>query len=635
MTYEMNSLKEAAARRRDKRNIEILMEAKALWDSLSPERKRRDSVARFVFKGDQWSDRVDLGNGRSIREDQWLAQQGSPALSHNLMGSMTTRVMGEFRANKKDPVCITNDPEQQELGDVLTSAVAANNVLNGKAELDAASLKDYILGAAFQKETCGWDGDADRRDCWTWKPSFNRMFWDKTSTDPNYRDIRLIGELHDLSFGELVNEFAKTPEDYQTLSGIYALARDTEYMTRFAAQYDKRDDYRTLDFLVTKDPHLCRVIEVWRKEQKPRYRCIDALKGELFKVEEEDLEAVVIAENHRRRQQAERCGATTWQPITYEWFIDNYWYVRYLSPFGDVLFESESPYAHRSHPYSMRLYNYVDGMSNSWAESMKPAQKMINRQLTLFDLIERTSAKGVLMVPDDSISDKMSLREMSQQYAKVGGVVLFKPSKTGIKPEQISNKCTNIGLIDLLQLELKMMEDVTGVHSALQGQAGKSGMSASLYMQQTQNSALGLLDLLNSFDSFLLDGAKKKVANIQQFYDEPRFIRVAGRKASLYYDPVKMIDLKVQVTMEESSTASVKQNAQMVLMQLFQQHAITVKQLLEEGKFSFSQSLLQSLAADEQRLAQGQMPEGVPPEVMQQIQQQSNPAMTQAIGAIA
>lgn len=630
MNYEMDSLVEAARRRRDDRNIEILMEAKALWDSLAIERRRRDSVSRFVFKGDQWSDRVDIGGGRSIREDQWLAQQGSPALVHNLMGSMTSRVMGEFRANRKDPVCTTNDPEKQELGEVLTTAVSANNTLNGKAELDAASLKDYILGAAFQKETFGWDGDADQRDCWTWKPSFNHMFWDKTSTDPNYRDIRLIGEIHDLSFGELVNEFAKDDGSYQTLSKIYALARNTEYMCRFSSQYDKRGDYRTIDFLVPRDPHLCRVIEVWRKEQKPRYRCIDALKGEVFKVEEEDLEAVVIAENHRRRQQAEQYGAPS-QPISYEWFIDNYWYVRYLSPFGDVLYEGESPYAHRSHPYSMRFYNYVDGMSNSWAEAMKPAQKMINRQLTLFDLIERTSAKGVLMVPDDSISDKMSLREMSQQYARVGGVVLFKPSKTGIVPQQISNNCTNIGLIDLLQMELRMMEDVTGVHSAMQGQAAKSGMSASLYAQQTQNSALGLLDLLNSFDAFLLDGAKKKVANIQQFYDEPHFIRVAGRKASLYYDPIKMMNLKVQVSMEESNTATVRQNAQNLLMALFQQHAITVEQLLEEGKFSFSQSLLQSIAADKERIAAGQMPEGVPPEVMQQIQQQSSPAVNQAL----
>lgn len=36
------------------------------------------------------------------------------------------------------------------------------------------------------------------------------------------------------------------------------------------------------------------------------------------------------------------------------WFVDDYWYFYYLSPFGDILREGETPYEHGSHPYVSR-----------------------------------------------------------------------------------------------------------------------------------------------------------------------------------------------------------------------------------------------------------------------------------------
>lgn len=37
------------------------------------------------------------------------------------------------------------------------------------------------------------------------------------------------------------------------------------------------------------------------------------------------------------------------------WFVDDYWYFYYLSPFGDILREGETPYEHGSHPYVLKL----------------------------------------------------------------------------------------------------------------------------------------------------------------------------------------------------------------------------------------------------------------------------------------
>ena len=44
--------------------------------------------------------------------------------------------------------------------------------------------------------------------------------------------------------------------------------------------------------------------------------------------------------------------------IEYEWFMDSYWYRYLLTPFGDILEEGETPYAHKSHPYVFKAYPF-------------------------------------------------------------------------------------------------------------------------------------------------------------------------------------------------------------------------------------------------------------------------------------
>lgn len=94
-------------------------------------------------------------------------------------------------------------------------------------------------------------------------------------------------------------------------------------------------------------------------------------------------------------------------------------------------------------------------------------------------------------------------------------------AKPGVPaPSQVANNSTNIGISELLNLQLKFFEDISGVHGALQGRQGVSSTSGTLYAQQAQNATTSLLDLLDSFSQFVIDAAYKDVKNIQQFYDQ-------------------------------------------------------------------------------------------------------------------
>ena len=111
----------------------------------------------------------------------------------------------------------------------------------------------------------------------------------------------MIGELHDISFDSLCTTFAHTPQQYKELSDIYHLAKNRSLIRSYMQDFGK-SELRNIDFLVPYNQSLCRVIEVWTVEHKPRYRCHDFLNGDVYKVEESDVNSLV-AENQERLQQ--------------------------------------------------------------------------------------------------------------------------------------------------------------------------------------------------------------------------------------------------------------------------------------------------------------------------------------------
>ena len=330
----------------------------------------------------------------------------------------------------------------------------------------------------------------------------------------------------------------------------------------------------------------------------------------------------IKAENASRLQDGRAAGiADDDIPlIEYEWFIDNYWYYRYLTPFGHILREGETPYAHGSHPYVIKLYPFIDGEIHSFVGDVIDQQRYVNRLITLTDWVIRASAKGVLMFPEDLIPDDMRMEDIAEEWAKFNGVIVYKPKPGVPAPQQIANNSTNVGMKDLLQLQIQLMEEVSGVHGPLQGKQGFSGMSAALYNQQTQNATTSLLDLLESFDSFIIEGAYKKVKNIQQFYTQKRYINIAGRKLAeaVEYDPEKVQDTEFDMSISESTSSPIyRMLGNDFLLEIWKAGQISVEQLLENGSFPFADQLLQSIRAQREQMEQEQMQAPTPQMIKQ------------------
>lgn len=311
--------------------------------------------------------------------------------------------------------------------------------------------------------------------------------------------------------------------------------------------------------------------------------------------------------------------------ITATWMIDHYWYYYYLTPFGHILKEGETPYEHKSHPYVFKAYPFIDGEIHSFVADVIDQQRYTNRLITLYDFIMRASAKGALLFPEGCEPDGFSMEEIAEEWSRFDGIVMYKP-KPGIPaPQQIASNSTQIGITELLNLQLKFFEDISGVNGALQGKPGYANQSAALYNQQTQNATTSLLDLLDSFSGFVKDGATKDVKNMQQFYDTKRIFNIAGKNAQVEYDPKRIRDVDFDLSIIESTaTPAYRQMANEILMQLWQAQAISVEQLLEHGDFPFADDLLQSLQSQKEQLEQGQTPDALSPQLLQQVQQRTN-----------
>lgn len=617
----MDSVATASNMFGDRRAFDVLMEAQHYWNQMDDFRKDRERNKRYTY-GHQWDDMICV-DGKTMSEEEYIKSQGNVPLKNNLIRRLVKSVLGVYRSQMKEPTCTARDRDEQKLGETMSTILQCNMQLNRMTEVYARTMEEFLIsGFIVHRKSYGWRNG--KEDCWTDYVQPNNFFIDNNMRDFRGWDVGCLGEVHDISFGQLCEQFATSAEDYRRLRDIYKWAARKEYIASYAESfgYSRLQNY---DFLFTSEPGRCRVIEVWRKEQKPRYRCHDYQNGDIFKIDVEDYYKSVVAVNEERMQMAKSMGMPEEEIplIKATWFVDDYWYFYYLSPFGDILREGETPYEHGSHPYVFKAYPFIDGEIHSFVADVIDQQRYTNRLITLYDWIMRASAKGVLLMPEDCLPDGVSMEDIAESWTEFNGVIVYKPSKSGKVPEQVANNSTNIGIAELLNIQLKFFEDISGVTGALQGKPGFSGESAAHYNQQTQNATMTLLDLLESYSGFVIDGAYKDVKNMQQFYDGKRVFNIAGRSgAQIEYDPKKIRDVEFDLSITESTTTPAYRHlANDILMQLWQAQAISVEQLLEHGDFPFADELLQSIQSQKEQLEQGKVPEGISPQLMAQAQQ--------------
>ena len=494
----------------NQKNVGLLFEACRCWERMATFRRNRQRNMRYCY-GDQWGDYVEV-DGKKVREEDYIRSQGSEPLKNNLIRRLVKQVLGLYRAENMPLQCLVMQPHDQQYAKVMTDVIAYNQRLNRATELNSRMLEEFLIsGMTVQRKTYGMRNG--REDCWTDIVSPAAFFLDNAATDCRGWDVEMVGEIHDMRFDTLAAAFVSSQQQWQALADIYAPTTYDERLNDLFSEYGvpRTGNY---DFFRPADNRLCRVVEVWYRCRQPEYLCHDRETATLYRtnvaVPPHDVEAFFT--------------------------IVDEWRYAYLTPFGDVLAEGSTPYLHASHPYVFKAYPFVDAEIHSFVADIIDQQRYTNRLITLYDWMMRSSAKGVLLVPEESIPEGYSIEDIADEWARFNGVIAVKTRNGALLPQQVSANAVNVGINELLPTQLSFMEDISGVTGALQGKATAASVSGTLFQQQTHNAMLSQLDLLDTFRDFILDGACKDMSNILQCYDTPRTLASHHGK-SVTYNP--------------------------------------------------------------------------------------------------
>jgi hypothetical protein len=159
----------------------------------------------------------------------------------------------------------------------------------------------------------------------------------------------------------------------------------------------------------------------------------------------------------------------------------------------------------------------------------------------------------------------MTMDRYLQELKRVGGAVGYNANTTHMgKPEQVMP--TNIGnsLSDLLKMQMSLINDVSGIHGAIQGKTANSGVSGRLYQQETANASLNTTDVIQTYSSFIEQRNRKVLKVIQQYYVDKRPIVTFDwhGKRETFYDPEAVKDADADIKVIQSNDTPVYRAAQ-------------------------------------------------------------------------
>ena len=197
------------------RGMFLLQEASQYYNSMYQFRLERERNKRYTY-GDQWGDIICV-DGVKMTEDEYIRSQGNIPLKTNLIRRLVNTVIGVYRGSATEPTCVARDRDEQQQAETMSTVLQYNMQLNRMTNINARSMEEYLIsGFVVHRKWYGWRND--KMDCWTDNVQPNNFFIDVNMKDFRGWDCSFVGEVHDVSFEQICEQFAKRPEDYAKLS---------------------------------------------------------------------------------------------------------------------------------------------------------------------------------------------------------------------------------------------------------------------------------------------------------------------------------------------------------------------------------------------------------------------------------
>lgn len=596
----------------DSESMRELDEYRQYYDSLEPFRKRFRRSCKFN-RGDQWSDLIVDDDGYVVTEADYIRSQGKLPLKQNIIRPMAKSLLSLFRASIGKSLVVSRKPNSADTEKMLSNALQYALNVNQASEVDSRTFDLFMLsGLPIQKVGYDFISELGRNDIVIdyIEPSY--IFFNTDIKDVRLNDLRVIGQIHDITLDELFVHFAKTNEDKEYLKKLYSGITSDVIVDTYGLSNSRTS---SIGFYVSTEPHKCRVIEAWKKKAVDVIEFWDPMSGEegIWDGKLNDLTTI----NTQRAAKLSQAGLSIEEIesklIVIDQIVAFKWFYKYMTPMGNILREGETPYEHGSHPFAMYPYPLINGEVWGPIEDVIDQQKYVNRLFTLWDFMLGTSAKNTLIVDKDTLDGK-SPEELGADYRTVGSVIALKfkagGSNANVVPFELGGKMTNMGIPEMIGLQIKWLQDIFGTQPAMQGQAPSAGTPAGRYAQEAQNSSNNSRDIMDSFSSFRKQRDFKVLKCIIQFYKTERYMAISGIDSKYnLYDPKKVsglgseFDLVIgQATSDSPAYKSIIDDA---LLNMVDKGLIDLKMALPHINMPWAQALLEDVTNSQEQIQQG------------------------------
>jgi hypothetical protein len=621
-----------------RRADEKLQNAYFYWEKLEGFRRRRKKCRDF-YCGNHWNDTMkDPDTGDTITMEDYIKKQNMVPIKQNIIRQHVKNLLGQFIENDFKSIVVARNREDQQLSEMMSKTLEAALQLNKTHLLDVSVIEEFFISGAFGWKThYGWHEDKNRDDLIIDPVHPALMFFNTGIKDVRLKELDTIGEIHDVPIEQVISTFAKNEADRQLINRWYGKDQKHNRKNTYSANYQDESLIDDMDFYTPRDINMCRVVEIWEKVNMQVMIVSDPMSGKAVQSEmdEEELEQI----NRDRIEQFSAMGVPMENIplLDYERRYENIWHFWFLTDKGDILMHGETPYEHEQSPYTLGLYPLIDGNIWGFAYDILDQQIQINRLLTSLDKIVGSSSKGALLLPTQAKAKGWTTDMYADELTKSGGVLEYdanpQTNPGGAKPEELQARNINTGAIELLQMQMNLLEQISGVTNAIQGQKAGSGTPLGMYQLQASNAQINNRIYFEFFFQRRSERDLKAIKVIQQYYDQDRNIEIIGKDFDSqiqYYEAAKGRDLDVMISMGRATNTPVMRQIQDdILINFLNSGLIDLGIFTELTSLPFADNLREAINRKQQELESAQqeaasngMPTQADPDAMAAIQEQ-------------
>ena len=557
------------------------------WLKLEPVREERARNLRYK-NGAHWAELVDdpENKGSKIKEEELITREGRMPLKHNFINQLTRNILGQVIKNPTQSVIHARCRNEQHLSEVLTNTLQASLTENQSNILDIEVSEELLMtGISCSKIRYGINHIKNRGEGQITNVNFDNLFFNDDITDSRMTNLKFVGELHDMTIEEIIHNFATSPAHETQLRKTFNTA-ESNCVDNSASPFNNFDKRKIFNNTGREGNY--RIIELWQKEGRWISEVHDKENG------------VLISKNISKKSDDKNVVTEV-----YRYF----WKVTFLTTEGYILKSMDTPFDHKDHPFVFATLPIINGEIRSLVGDLIDIQRYINRLIVMIDFIIASSAKGVLMIPETAIPDGYTINDFTREYVKTNGVIMYKPNHTREVPYQITSNSTNVGAWEMLNIQMNLMQQISGISGAIQGMTSGGMMGASLYSQQAENSQINYQVLFEALRSYKHQRDEKLLTTLIQYYKEPRVIGLSessngAEKEFMSYEPDKINDLiDFQITITQSVNTPIFRGLyEDILMDMLKSNFIDLTMFLKNSSLPFADKLLSQIQQQQETL---------------------------------